>query len=192
MSLCKRRLILASSSPRRRELLSLAGYEFTVDPPQKDEPADLDISSPIEYAKWLAHFKAAEVAERYPDDMVLGADTVVACKGRIMGKPADAHDARKMLAELSANRHVVITGVAVLGPAGRSLIQADETAVTMKPMSAEEIEDYIQSGEWEGKAGAYAIQETADRFIVKLDGSFSNVVGLPMELLEKMLKKTRM
>lgn len=189
MSSNKKRLVLASSSPRRRELLMQEGYEFTVDPPQKDEPTDLEISSPVKYAKWLARFKAAEVAPRYPEDMVLGADTVVACNGRIMGKPTGAEDARKMLSELSSTKHVVITGVAILGPGDAELIEAAETEVTMRPMSVEEIEDYIQSGEWQGKAGAYAIQETADKFIVKLDGSFSNVVGLPMELLEQMLSR---
>lgn len=185
-----RRLILASSSPRRRELLSQGGYEFTAAPPRAEEPRDLDISSPCEYAKFLARFKAAEVARRYPNDIVLGADTIVVCRDRIMGKPADADEARSMLAELSSTKHVVITGLALLGPGPASVIEADETYVTMRPMTTKEIEDYIRSGEWQGKAGAYAIQETADRFIVELDGSFSNVVGLPMELLERMLRQT--
>jgi len=181
-------LILASSSPRRRELLSQAGYSFTVVPPRAQEPSGLDISSPVEYAEYLAHFKAADVARLHRQDIVLGADTIVACNGRILGKARDAEDARAMLSELSAVRHVVITAIALLGPGQARTVCSAETHVTMKPMSASEIDAYVRSGEWQDKAGAYAIQETADRFVVKLEGSKSNVVGLPVELLEQMLK----
>ena len=158
-------------------------------PPLLDEPNHLPVGSPpTAYAESLAYFKARSVAESHPDARVLGADTVVAVNGRILGKPVDADDARNMLKELSHNRHVVITGVALVGPGDARRIASDVTYVTMRPMSQQEIEEYIASGEWDGKAGAYAIQETADRFITKLEGSVSNVVGLPMELLARLLK----
>ena len=183
------RLILGSSSPRRRDLLSEAGYEFEVGLPHLPEPTDLPASlSPTEYAERLAHFKANCVAESRPGECVLGADTVVAVNGKIIGKAADETHAVEMLTERSATPHKVITGIALLGPEKKFSIAAETTIVTMKPMTAKEIRDYVNSGEWKGKAGAYAIQETADRFVEKLDGSFSNVVGLPMELLLQLLK----
>jgi septum formation protein len=185
-------LILASASPRRRELLIRAGYDFIVQAPALDEPNHLPVGlPPASYAESLAYFKARSVAEANPDAMVLGADTVVALGNDILGKPADADDARRMLKDLSHNRHAVITGVALLGPGDQRIIAADVTYVTMRPMGEREIEDYIASGEWQGKAGAYAIQETADKFIVKLEGSFSNVVGLPMELLARLLSRNK-
>ena len=181
-------LILASASPRRRELLAAAGYDFIVQPPTLEEPNHLPVNlPPVSYAESLAYFKARGVAETHPGVRVLGADTVVAVHGKILGKPVDAVDARTMLRNLSHNRHAVITGVALVGPGEERIIAADVTYVTMRPMSERDIEDYVASGEWQGKAGAYAIQETADRFIVKLEGSFSNVVGLPMELLARLL-----
>jgi septum formation protein len=118
---------------------------------------------------------------------VIGADTIVAVNGRIVGKADGPDEARQMLAELSSVRHAVITGVALVGPGANRLIASDTTYVTMRPMRDEEIEEYIQSGEWIDKAGAYAIQETADRFVQRVDGSLSNVVGLPMELLSRMI-----
>jgi len=183
------KLTLGSSSPRRRDLLSAAGYEFEVVPPHLPEPTNLPASlSPTEYAQQLAHFKASCVAESRPHECVLGADTVVAVNGKIIGKAADAKHAIEMLTELSATPHKVITGIALLGPGKKFSIAAETTIVTMKPMTPREIQDYVDSGEWIGKAGAYAIQETADRFVEKIDGSFSNVVGLPMELLLQLLK----
>lgn len=186
------RFILASASPRRRELLAQAGYEFEVHPPAREEPNHLPAGLPPEaHAESLAYFKARDVAERFPHRLVLGADTVVAAGGEILGKPADARHARRMLEKLSRRRHAVITGLALLGPGDRRILTHDVTYVTMRPLTAQEIEDYLASEEWRGKAGAYAIQETADRFVVKLEGSFTNVVGLPMELLERLLTRHR-
>lgn len=184
-------LIVASSSPRRRELLTEAGYRFRVVSPPLDEPDEvLGKLLPAQQAEALSYFKARSVADENPDCLVLGADTIVAVGKQILGKPADADDARRMLRLLSSVRHAVITGVTLIGPGGQRLIASDTTYITMKPMTHQEIEDYIDSGEWEGKAGAYAIQETAhDRFIVKVEGSFSNVVGLPMELVDKMIEE---
>lgn len=183
------RLILASASPRRRDLLSRAGYEFTVQPPTLDEPNHLPSGlPPAQYAESLAYFKARSVADAHPHARVLGADTIVVdVQGRILGKAGTPEEAREMLHTLSHHPHEVITGVALVGPGARRIITADATRVFMRPMSERDIEEYIASGEWEGKAGAYAIQESADRFIETLDGSFSNVVGLPMELVERLL-----
>ena len=154
-----------------------------------DEPDELIHKlPPAQQAESLSYFKARSVADLHPDGLVLGADTVVAVGGQVLGKPTDADDARRMLRTLSSTRHCVITGVTLLGPQRQRLIASEVTYVTMRPMSEQDIEDYIASGEWEGKAGAYAIQETAqDRFVLKVEGSYSNVVGLPMELVTRML-----
>jgi septum formation protein len=185
-------LILASGSPRRRELLSRAGYAFTVIPPTVDECAVVPkLLRPNAYAESLAYFKARSVAENRRDARVLGADTIVTLDGDILGKPDDADHARQMLSRLSRNRHAVITGVALLGPGHGRVLASQTTWVCMRPMSDAEIDAYIDSGEWQGKAGAYAIQETADRFVTRLEGSFSNVVGLPMELIAKLLPPPR-
>ena len=182
------KLILASSSPRRRQLLAETGRQFEVIDPPIAEPADCggDLS-PAQQAEALAYFKASSVARLHPGQCVLGADTIVAVGGKILGKPADSDRAREMLRLLSSTRHEVITGVAMVMYPDRRLIASDRTYVTMREMSADEIEHYIASGEWIGKAGGYAIQETGDRFIDRVDGSFSNVVGLPMELTARML-----
>jgi septum formation protein len=181
-------LILASSSPRRQELLKEAGFDFKVVCPPIQEPDEIiGKLLPIQQAESLSYFKARSVADAHPDALVLGADTIVALGLKVYGKPVDADDARRMLGDLSGTRQCVITGVTLLAPAGGRLIASDVTHVTMRPITKQEIEDYIASGEWIGKAGAYAIQETADRFVEKLEGSFSNVVGLPMDMVEKMI-----
>ncbi len=183
------RLILASGSPRRRDLLAEMGAAFEVIPPPLDEPADHPANiSARAYAAGLANFKARSVAERHPGRWILGADTVVAQGGRIFGKPTDADDARAMLRALSHAPHEVVTGMALLLP-GRRLIESDTTRVFMRPMSPADIEQYIATGEWQGKAGAYAIQETADRYVERIEGSFSNVVGLAVERLARMLTR---
>jgi len=183
-------LVLASSSPRRRALLSEAGIDHEVVSPPVDEPHDVAAGlSPAQLAEALAYFKARAVADEVDGAAVLGADTICAADGHVLGKPADADEARWMLRKLSSAPHFVITGVAVLGPSVGRLIASDVTRITMKPMSAADIEDYIATGEWEGKAGAYAIQESADRYVTEVDGSFSNVVGLPIELVGQMLRR---
>ncbi len=188
--------ILASRSPRRRDLLAEAGYRFRVEPPTLAEPQSLAVDlTPIQLAEALAYFKARSVQRRHRDDVILGADTVVAHAGRVFGKADDADVARQILTELSGTIHEVITALAVLlppaepGQTSRRLIAADTTRVHMRPISADEIERYVASGEWRDKAGAYAVQETGDAFIDHLDGSYSNVVGLPMELLQRVLAR---
>jgi len=191
----KLKLVLASSSPRRRQLMSEAGYRFEpVDPPI-DEPSDVGPGlSVARRAEALAYFKARSVAEVVPQALILGADTMVAtagASGEVLGKPSGPVDAERMLRQLSGTRHQVITGVALLGPEGCRRIDAEVTYVTMREMTEGEIRGYIESGEWEGKAGAYAIQETADRFVVRVEGSFSNVIGLPMEMVGHLLSESR-
>lgn len=180
------RLILASTSPRRAALLRAAGYRFEVVPPVLEESADLlPEAMPVQRAEALSYFKAAAVAKGRAAGVVLGADTIVALHGRVFGKPADADDARRILGSLAGTTHQVITGLTLLDCAnGRRIITHDVTTVTMRPLEPVELDAYIQSEAWLGKAGAYGVQDRADAFITRLDGSYSNVVGLPMELLE--------
>ena len=186
--------ILASRSQRRRALLTQAGYRFrTVPPALMEPPTPAPGHSSVQLAEALAYYKARLVHQDYPDQIVLGADTIVACGEEIMGKADDEGQARQMLSRISGTRHAVITGLALLvpTPAGKTerLLASETTHVTMRRLSDEEIGRYVASGEWRDKAGAYAIQETGDAFIEKLEGSFTNVVGLPMELLERMMAK---
>lgn len=185
-------LVLASSSPRRRELLRQAGIPFRIVPPTVAEPkTTAGLISPRRQAEALAYFKASDVWRRVGEVYVLGADTLVAIGPSVLGKPSGEADARRMLRSLSRTRHEVITGVALLGPGGRRWVESEVTYVTMRPMSREEIDAYIASGEWIGKAGAYAIQDTAERFVECLEGSFSNVVGLPVERVKEMIRRVR-
>ena len=183
-------MILASSSPRRRDLLTQAGLAFEVVPPALPEPGQaVAHRPPRQQAEALAYFKAADVAKARPGRLVLGADTLVAVGGEVLGKPIDAQHARQMLRRLSGQAQEVITGVAMVDNQGRRLIASDVTHLVMRDITDDEIEAYIASGEWVGKAGAYAIQETGDRFITQVQGSLSNVVGLPVELVKDMLAR---
>ena len=173
-------------------MLTDAGYGFeVVNPPVGEPDNQRDQMLPSQQAEALAYFKARSVWQERPNRCVLAADTVVAVGGQVLGKPAGPDGARRMLHELSAGRHCVITGVAILDPPDQRLIASDMTYITMRRMTEAEIDDYVASGEWEGKAGAYAIQETADRFVTDVEGSFTNVVGLPMELVEQMMGELR-
>jgi len=183
-------LVLASSSQQRRQLLAQASVPFqAVDPPLAEPDEVLDGLDPVGQAEALAYFKARAVSETHPEATVMAADTVVAVGQEILGKPSDAHDARRMLTQLSGTRHRVITGVALIEPRGKRTIDSDVTYVTMREMTEREIQAYIDSGEWIGKAGAYAIQLSADRYVEKIEGSFTNVVGLPMELVARLLAR---
>ncbi len=184
-------LILASSSPRRLTLLSEAGHVFRVIEPDEVESEGLRAGeSAIKQARQLALDKADSVVSKgefTSDTLVLGADTVVALDDKVIGKARDRNHAYEILSTLSGSSHQVITALAVLEePSGRRLIEHDVTCVTMTKLTAEQIEEYLENGPWEGKAGAYAIQED-DKFIERIEGSFSNVVGLPLELFERML-----
>lgn len=184
------RIILASSSPRRRQLLRDSGIGFQAITPPFHEPAGslLCHLPPSQQAESLAYFKARAVADQFPEATVLGADTVVAAAdGQVLGKPDGPQQAMEMIEQLSGTRHAVITGVALLGPNRRRHIASATSYVTMREMTTAQIQDYIDSGKWQGKAGAYAIQEPADRFIDSVEGSLTNVKGLPMELVQQMI-----
>ncbi|HEX6884386.1 MAG TPA: Maf family protein [Planctomycetota bacterium] len=186
MSAPRARLVLASASPRRRELLARAGLAFTVDPADVDEDFAPDLA-PEAAARLLAERKARAVAVRHaPGTLVLGADTIVAVpRGHAheyLGKPRDAEEAAAMLARLAGTRHAVVTGLCVVrAPAGPLHGDHERTWVRMRALASEEIRAYVASGEWRDKAGGYAIQESADRFVTDLEeGGFDNVVGLPV------------
>ncbi|OHB80724.1 MAG: septum formation protein Maf [Planctomycetes bacterium RBG_16_55_9] len=182
-------IILASSSPRRRQLLSEAGYKFTVVEPDVDESAfPTERIAASEYAKTLALAKAKNVAAAHPEALIIGADTVVDSAGEIIGKPTDAKNAERITRKLFGAPHKVITAIAIVRLCDRTqIVQSDSTTVYPKPMTDGQIEEHIKSGTWRGKAGAYAIQETGDKFVDKIDGSLTNVMGLPMELLKILL-----
>ena len=184
-----RTLILASASPRRRQLLSEMGLRCEVIPSALPEPDQKPESvTPQCWAEALAYFKARSVAEKSPGRWVLGADTVVACDHHMLGKPNNLSDARRML-EMQAGRATeVITGVCLLryGDRGMRIVQHQITTVWMRD-AAEEREEYLRSGDWREKAGAYGIQNVGDRLVERIAGSFSNVVGLPRGLLTRIL-----
>ncbi len=183
------RLILASASPRRRELMTQAGYAFDVVVADVDEAALPTAGrDPVRQAEFLALAKARDVARRYPDRIVIGADTVVDFQGRTIGKAADAADAARITRMIFSAPHRVITGLALLWVQRNiEIVRSDITIVYPRPMTPEQLDRHIAGGTWEGKAGAYAIQEGGDAFIDHIDGSFTNVIGLPMELLERLL-----
>ncbi|MCG3179157.1 MAG: Septum formation protein Maf [Phycisphaerae bacterium] len=182
-------LTLVSNSPQRAMLLRQAGYRFEVVPPALHEPeARSPKLTPAEHAQALAYFKARSVADRYPDRLLLGADTIVAVGDEVLGKPAGRDDARRMLRLITSAPHRVITGVALLAPMqGHRVIADAVTEVFMRPLADGEMEAYLDSGAWQDKAGAYGLQAGADAFVQRIDGSTSNVIGLPMELLERLL-----
>lgn len=173
-------LVLASASPRRLDLLRQVGIE-----PAVIEPSDIDETPephelPRHYALRMAKAKLAGVAGRHRGALVLAADSVVACGRRILPKAASEAEARTCLALLSGRRHRVMGGVAVAAPDGRVRERLVETVVRFKRLTGDEIEAYVSSGEWQGKAGGYAIQGRAAVFVAALSGSYSNVVGLPL------------
>ena len=180
------RLVLASASPRRRELLAAAGLDVDVDPVDVDE-RQVAGEPPSAYVERVARLKATAGAARHPRRVVVGADTAVVVDGDVLGKPRDAADAGSMLQRLSGRDHDVMTGVAVAS-AGRVESFVERTRVTVAPLSAADIEAYVATGEPFDKAGAYAIQGGAGRFITGCEGSYSNVVGLPMESLLELLR----
>ncbi len=189
-------LILASASPRRRSLLAAAGFAFEIEPADVDEslPSGID---PVAGAEQLACAKAAAVFARHPGESawILAADTVVARDAgsgpRLLGKPCDAAEAARFLGALSGTRHQVVTGVCVRRCTdGQQWVGSERTWVTMRAIEEREVARYVASGEWRGKAGGYAIQESADLFVTALEeGGFDNVVGLPVELSRALLAR---
>jgi septum formation protein len=190
-------IVLASASPRRHEILRNAGIPFSVQAADIDE-TPLKDELPRDCAERLAREKALTVWRMRPGDMVLGADTIVVADGAILGKPVDGDDAVRMLRLLSGRVHQVITGVCVVGGRGDSQLTSSEpetrtasetTSVTMNELSDAEIRKYVATGEPMDKAGAYAIQGIASRWIPRIEGDYSNVVGLPMALVYSMLRE---
>jgi nucleoside triphosphate pyrophosphatase len=186
-------LVLASASPRRRELLQAAGIRFEVQATDIPE-MPLDGEEPRVFAGRLAREKALAVAAQRSGDWVLGADTIVVVDGEILGKPCDAMDAARMLRMLSGRAHEVITAVCLVSPQkdrgdGRSDLRSETTRVTFSELSEQEIAFYVSTGEPMDKAGAYGIQGIAARWIPRIEGDYSNVVGLPVGLVWRMLQE---
>ena len=180
------KVILASGSPRRRELLGDMGIEFEIDVPDVDETV---AGAPDEMVRVLAERKARAVAAKRSEGLIVAADTLVALDGRALGKPANDEEAKEMLSSLSGRTHDVFTGVCVMDAAsGRCMVEADRTGVCFREVSNEEIESYVATGEPRDKAGAYAIQGGAGAFVSGYEGLRTNVIGLPVELLDKMLR----
>jgi len=181
-------LVLASASPRRQELLRNAGINFEVQPAHIAEDP-LPGEAAKECAERLARDKALAVARQRPHDCVLGADTVVVVDGQLLGKPTDAADAARMLRLLSGREHQVITGVCLVVN-GQPSVASETTVVTVSELTDKDIADYVSSGEPMDKAGAYAIQGIASRWIPRIEGDYSNVVGLPVALVWRMLRES--
>ncbi|MEW5803692.1 MAG: Maf family protein [bacterium] len=181
-------LLLASASPRRKELLHLLGLKFEVIPSQVEEN---DVPGlPEEKARTWALLKAEAVAGRRRSGIIIGADTIVVLDGKVLGKPRDEQDAREMLGLLSGNTHTVITGLAVIDTrSGRRILESVESKVSFRTLSKDEIDDYIVSQEPMDKAGAYGIQGTGARFVTQVKGCYTNIVGLPVTCLLESLER---
>lgn len=183
------RIILASQSPRRQELIGyiLSDYEVIVSAVEETLP---DGIAPEEVPAYLAGVKAQAVAAEHPDDVVIGADTVVILDGQVLGKPKDADDALHMLRSLSGKAHTVITGCAIIQD-GRMTTFADRTRVEFYPLSDREILDYIATGEPFDKAGAYGIQGRGSVLVKRIEGDFFNVMGLPVARLKREMERVK-
>ena len=179
------RLILASGSPRRRELLAKMGYTFEICAPDVDEHVS---GHAREIVRTLAERKARAAAARYESGVIIASDTLVSLDGAPLGKPEDAEDAHRMLRALSGREHEVFSGVCVMDVAtGRHETRSVRTGVTFRELTDEEIDAYIATGEPMDKAGAYAIQGGAGDFVTRLDGSFENVMGFPVDDVRELL-----
>ena len=183
------KVILASQSPRRAEILKAVGWEFEAIAADIDETR-LAAEDAVSYIKRLARTKAETVAKGFPGRLVIGADTVVVSDGEILGQPRDDEDARRMLRLLSGKSHEVMTGVALVRAGSSSiLIDHETTRVLFAEMSADEIDWYVSTGEPRGKAGAYAIQGRGALFIKEIQGDYFNVVGLPVRLVFELSRR---
>ena len=187
------RIILASGSPRRRELLAQIGIKTEVIPSWADE--NTDIADPEKRVEELARRKCVDVARDLPSGIFLGADTVVSIDGVILGKPADTEEAKEMLRKLSGKTHQVYTGVALMQKAAGDVIRkavfSEKTDVTVAELDEYDIEEYVATGDPMDKAGAYGIQGNFAKFVKRIDGEYSNVVGLPLAAVYARLKKVR-
>ena len=178
-------IILASSSPRRRELLSMIGLNYVIETSGEEEVQPHGLP-PAEFVKTLALQKAQPVADLHPGDCVIGADTIVYLEGDILGKPHTPDVAKAYLSRMQGKKHVVFTGVAVLKN-GHADVRHCETTVTFAPMTPREIDAYVATGEPLDKAGAYGVQGPGGIFVERVEGNYFNVIGLPLPMLYKML-----
>ena len=183
------RLVLASQSPRRRELLKEISNQFEVAPSSIKEVLDIGLR-PAENARNIARAKAESIAPSFPNSWVIGADTLVTLDDEIFGKPDDEKDAERILKRLSGREHIVVTGICVVGPQ-KSLDKCVVSKIKIKPLTIQEIKDYIATGEPMDKAGAYAIQGKGSFMVRSFSGSKTNIIGLPIDELKVLLKKTR-
>ena len=185
-------IVLASASPRRQELLKNAGISFVVRPANIDEVQDTGEGS-LHFAERMARDKARAIYASDPESVVLGADTIVVARDQVLGKPTDAADAVRMLRLLCNRQHFVITSVCLLGTDSEGTefedVRSEKTAVHFAALTDAEIRDYVATGEPMDKAGAYAIQGGASRWISKIEGDYNNVVGLPVDLVRRMLRE---
>jgi septum formation protein len=188
------RLILASGSPARRDLLTRRGYSFEVIPSGVDEPSAENVRDPRAFVHEVAWLKAAAVARRADDPraLVLAADSVAWSNGQVIGKPVDEADARRILGSLSGTVHELWTGVVLWRVAdGWQVCWQEVSRVAMRPLSAAELDELIATGDWKDKSGGYGIQEVGDPYLTVVEGTKSNVIGLPMESLERVLAWVR-
>ncbi len=178
-------LLLASTSPQRRAILEQLGIPFEVSPPRYEEhdPPDAD---PLELVREHARGKARSLAAEAGDRPVLGVDTAVVLDGRTFGKPADAGDAERMLEFFSGKTHVVVSGLCLVTP-GWELVEHEETRVTFRPLTPRDLASNLAGGEWQGRAGGYAIQGRGAALVERIEGDYLNVVGLPAALLVRVL-----
>jgi septum formation protein len=182
-------IILASTSPRRRQLLTEAGYAFRAISPKLDESTFQRTAATTRgYAEELALAKARSVAPDFPEDLVVGADTICDLDGAVIGKAADAREAERITRKLFSRPHLVISGLALIC-LNRSIeiVQSDVTTVYPRKLTESQIAEHVANGGWKGKAGAYGIQEVGDAFVDHIEGSFTNVMGMPMELLRRLI-----
>lgn len=184
----KKCIVLASNSPRRVSLLKSLGYIFNVIPHEIEEENFYNSDLPVEFVQRIAFLKADNVAKKVNNAIIISADTIVFQKKRMFGKPKDVQDAKRMLLMLSNSEHEVISGVCVMDvPSREKLLRFDRTRIKMRAISEEEIDIYVSSGEPLDKAGSYAIQGEGSKFIEKIEGSYSNAMGLPLELVQECL-----
>ena len=182
------KLVLASRSPRRMELLKEIHPQFEVAPSSIDEVIDIGFR-PEENARYIARAKAESIAPNFPGFWVIGADTLVSMDDEIFQKPEDEKDAERILKRLSGREHMVVTGICVVGPK-KTLDKTVTSKVKIKPLTEKEIKDYIATGEPMDKAGAYAIQGKGSFMVRSFSGSKTNIIGLPLDELQTLLKKT--
>jgi septum formation protein len=180
-------ILLASTSPQRRAILEQLGIPFDVVPPRYEEEGSAG-AGPVELAREHARGKALSVADEAEERPVLGVDTAVVLDGRVLGKPKGEAEAVAMLEQLGGRTHEVVSGLCLLTPAGEDLAH-EVTRVTFRPLTARDLAFYVGSGEWEGRAGAYAIQGRGAALVERIEGDYLNVVGLPATLLVRLLAR---